>query len=139
MGVMDVQGIKEFGKGYDKNGGGGHPVCEKPEEQVLVSEEVIPGKGIGSRNRYQQNKNHIDDHVYQRVLEAVHPGGRCENLDIIFESEFLRKESHAAQDFHIRLKRCDQHPVDRNEQQNKIRYKENIPCLQFVIFFLHAF
>ena len=92
MGIMDMQCVEQLGEGDDKDRRGSHSVGQKPEEQVLVAEEVVARKGIRPWNSNDQHYYYIHKHVDKGVLKAVHPDFGGENFFIIIEGQFLRKE-----------------------------------------------
>ncbi|WP_375233141.1 multiheme c-type cytochrome [Pseudomonas syringae group genomosp. 7] len=97
-----------------------HAIGQQPEEQMLVAEKTIAGKGIGCRQCHAQRYHGVEAHVVQRVEVAAVPALVGEDHLVVGQGKILRPQGQAAEDLGIGLERHVDQPVDRHQQKQQV-------------------
>jgi hypothetical protein len=96
-----------------------HPVRQQPEEQMLVAEEAVAGKGVGRRQRDRDRDHRVDDDIFQRVDVTGIPALVGEDQGIVGDGRPVRPQRHRRDDLLVGLEAHIDQPVDRQQQEDQ--------------------
>ncbi|WP_422730851.1 hypothetical protein [Modicisalibacter xianhensis] len=108
-----------------------HQVCQQPEEQVLVADELVAAEGIGCRQCHQDADDHVHQHVGDGVQVSHVPAWAGEYLHVMLRREVLRPQGKSTEYLVIGLEGHVEQPIDGQEHEHDVgRHQASAPPLR---------